>query len=133
MENLVAVAAHTANAHDTKAGVLAAQKAKTSYDQKFYADVDSRKSFDEDVQTWSLALTFPNASHPDGEFYPSAGYGSLKRHNPSANLPSNIEQDAQMLYNWLKDFDYAAYNQRIFVCFLRRTNESLVLFRVFLE
>ena len=96
--------------------------------KKFYADVGSRKSFDEDVQTRALVLTFPNASHPDGEFYTTAGYGSLKEYNPSANLPFYIEQDARMLYNWLKDFDYTVYNQRVFVRFLRWVDKSLALF-----
>jgi len=51
MGNLLAVAVHAANIHDTKSGILAAREAFKKYPsiQRFYADAGYRKTFEQDV------------------------------------------------------------------------------------
>ena len=49
--NLLAVAVHAANIHDTKSGILAARDAFAKYPsiQRFCADAGYRKTFEQDV------------------------------------------------------------------------------------
>ena len=51
MGNLLAVAIHAANIHDTKSGILVARDAFKKYPsiQRFCADAGYRKTFEEDV------------------------------------------------------------------------------------
>ena len=51
MGNLLAVAVHAANIHDTKSGILAARNAFEKYPsiQRFCADAGYRKTFERDV------------------------------------------------------------------------------------
>ena len=51
MGNLLAVTVHAANIHDTKSGILPAEKAFSKYPtiKKFCGDEGYRKSFEEDV------------------------------------------------------------------------------------
>ena len=51
MGNLLAVAVHAANIHDTKSGILAARDACEKYPsiQRFCADAGYRKTFEQDV------------------------------------------------------------------------------------
>lgn len=51
MGNLLAVVVHAANIHDTKAGILVAEKAFETYPsiQRFCADAGYCKTFEQDV------------------------------------------------------------------------------------
>ena len=58
MGNLLAVAVHAANIHDTKSGILAARDAFEKYPsiQRFCADAGYRKMFEQDISHQALCI-----------------------------------------------------------------------------
>lgn len=73
MGNLLAVAVHAANLHDTKSGILAARDAFEKYPsiQRFCADAGYRKTFEQDVfRELGLGVDISVRIKPEWEILP---------------------------------------------------------------
>ena len=73
MGNLLAVAIHAANIHDTKSGILAARDAYEKYPsiQRFCADAGYRKTFEQDVfRELGLGVDISVRIKPEWEILP---------------------------------------------------------------
>ena len=73
MGNLLAVAVHAANIHDTKSGILAAKDAFEKYPsiQRFCADAGYRKTFEQDVsRELGLGVDISTRIKPGWEILP---------------------------------------------------------------
>ena len=73
MGNLLAVAVHAVNIHDTKSGILATRGTfeKYPYIQRFCADAGYRKTFEQDVsRELGLGVDIPARIKPEWEVLP---------------------------------------------------------------
>jgi putative transposase len=76
MGNLLSVAVHAANIHDTKSGIIPARKSFEKYPaiEKFCGDEGYRKSFEEDVYSeLGLGVDISARINPGWEILPKRG------------------------------------------------------------
>ena len=96
MENLLAVAVHATNIHDTKSGILVARAAFETYPsiQRFCADAGYRKTFEQDVsQELALGVAIVARTKPGWQVLPKRWIveRSLVWINNSRRLSKNYE------------------------------------------